>query len=279
MYVYATEMVAHYYKRIGLKGKRVLTVTGSGDQVANALFYGASEVTGFDINRNALFMTELKLAAIRALSYSEFFEYFSQKKDGFNRAFYSEIRPLLSKSCKEYFDKLYTRIGSHGLGASVYFRNRGDLTTKKKAQEINAYLADAAAYKKMRSILEHTHPILRIQNVLELAANKQFKSEKFDVINLSNVPNYLTGRSFGLTETAVLSYFRKLKGLLTKTGSIFFYSYDDATYPTPVSPSVPPISSKVFLKKLKLSKIFTVSRKSFPGLHDGRHDRVTLLGR
>ena len=35
MYIYATEMVRHYYRRVGLKGQRVLTVAGSGDQVLN----------------------------------------------------------------------------------------------------------------------------------------------------------------------------------------------------------------------------------------------------
>jgi hypothetical protein len=277
MYVYATEMVAAYYQRLKLSGKRVLTVTGSGDQVANALFYGASEVVGFDINRNSLFMTELKLVAIQTLTYQDFLRFFSQTKKGFDQKLYDKVRPSLSRACQKYFDELYADIGQYGLGVSDYFRNRGDMITKKKACEINGYLADADAYRKMKTILLTAHPILLVENVLNLAIGELLKGKKFDVINLSNIPNYLTGRSFGLTEENVLSYFRKLKKLVAKQGSIFFYSYDNAQYPNKVSANVPPISRPSFFKKIKETNAFIVSRKSFPGLIDGNTDRITIL--
>ncbi|MFA6408036.1 MAG: DUF3419 family protein [Candidatus Paceibacterota bacterium] len=279
MYVYATEMVAQYYKRISLKGKRVLTVAGSGDQVVNALYYGASEVVAFDINRNALFMTELKIAAIRTLSLSEFSHFFSQTQKGFDQALYLKMRPLLSKECQKYFDRLYKEIGTSGLGVSDYFRSRNNLVDKKKAREVNAYLADIVAYRKMKEILEHNHPVLRIENVLNLSTNEEFRGKKFDVINLSNIPNYLAGRSFGLTESQILSYFKKLKMLCSKQGAIFFYSFDNSVYPNPMSKIVPPASSPAFLKMLKQSGAFSVSQKSFPGLDGvGKKDRITILG-
>ncbi|MHB8860232.1 MAG: DUF3419 family protein [Minisyncoccota bacterium] len=278
MYVYATEMVAEYYQRLGLKGKRVLTVAGSGDQVINALYYGASEVVAFDINRNALFMTELKMAAIRALSYQEFSRFFSQTKKGFAQDLYIKARPLLSRACQKYFDQLYTEIGPYGLGVSVYFRSRKHLVDKKKAQEVNAYLVDVTTYQKMKEILEHNRPVLRVENVLHLSTNEEFKGKKFDVINLSNIPNYLAGRSFELTESQILSYFKGLKKLCSKQGVLFFYSFDNSVYPNPMSAIVPPASSAAFLKMLKQSGAFSVSQKSFPGLDDGKKDRITLLG-
>ncbi len=278
MYVYATEMVASYYRRLKLKGKRVLTVAGSGDQVLNALFYGAKEITGFDINRNALFMTELKIAAITAFSYSEFLRFFSQAKTGFDHRLYLKMGPFLSIACQQYFDRLYSIVGPKGLGASEYFRSRSELIPKSKVLEINGYLASPSAYRKMRRILHLTRPTLYVENVLTLSQSKKLHGKKFDLINLSNVPNYLTGQSFGLSENDVLSYFCKLKKLVSKSGDISFYSYDDATYPNPVSTDIPPVSRASFLKKIKQLGLFDVSRKSFPGLHDGSHDRITLLG-
>lgn len=279
MYVYATEMVASYYRRLKLKGKRVLTVAGSGDQVINALFYGAREVTGFDINRNALFMTELKLSAIFILSYQEFLNFFSQTKNGFNHVLYIKIRPSLSKVCQKYFDGLYKKVGRTGLGTSQYFRNRNELIYKNKnnVRQINGYLSDESAYKKTKEILEHEYPILCVENILTLVKSKKFHGKKFDVINLSNVPNYLTGRSFGLSEEAILTYFRKLKRLVSKQGTIFFYSYNDSIYPHSTSPVVPPVSQITFFKKLKQTSVFNVSRKSFSGVF-GKPDRITLLG-
>lgn len=276
MYVYATEMVASYYRRLELNGKRILTITGSGDQVLNALFYGAKEVTGFDINRNALFMTELKLSAIRSLSYQEFLRFFSQTTNGFNYALYTKMRPLLSKACRKYFDRLYKTANFTGLGVSVYFRNRNELV-KNKEKAINGYLKNKIAYGKLNNILKDMHPVLCVENILNLSKSKKFSGKKFDIINLSNVPNYLTGRSFGLTGEKVVAYLRRLKKLVSAGGTIFFYSYDDSIYPNATSPDIPPISRASFLRKIKQMDTFNVSRKSFPGLV-GARDRITLLG-
>ena len=276
MYVYATEMVALYYRRLKLKGKKVLTIAGSGDQVLNALFYGAKEVVGFDINQNSLYMTELKISAIPVLSYQEFLRFFSQTKKGFDHVLYVKIRPLLSKGCQKYFDGLYESAGKKELGTSGYFRKRNEFV-KNKVKKINAYLADKASYNKMGVVLEHTRPVLFVANVLTLSKSKKITGKKFDVINLSNVPNYLTGRSFGLDEKNVLLYFRTLKKLVAVKGSIIFYSYSDSTYPNPISADVPPISRKSFLNKLKKIHIFNISKQSFLGLV-GKRDRITLLG-
>ena len=278
MYVYATEMVSHYYERLGLKGKRVLTVVGSGDQVINALYCGASEVVGYDINRNALYICELKMAAIKTLSYQEFLRFFSESKIGFAYDIYKKVRPLLSRNCQTYFDRLYRGVGKTGLGISSYFRNRNWLIDKTKRKKINAYLANAVAYRKMRSILESNKPRLIVGSVLELATNKRLIGKKFNLINLSNIPNYLAGRSFGLTEAGIVNAFRKLKKLCLLHGAIFFYSFDNSVYPNPQSPKIPPASSSAFLKKLKESGSFNVSQKKFPGLDsDKKHDRITIL--
>ena len=278
MYVYATEMIAHYYRRMELKGKRVLTVIGSGDQVINAFFYGAREVVGFDINRNALFMTELRLRAISTLSYQEFLCFFLQTRNGFSHALYTKVWPSLSKACQRYFDQAYKAVGMKGLGVSEYMRDRKDFASAAKVRHINAYLVSEKAYLKMQEILVYARPTLRIENVLMLAQSKKFRKEKFDIINLSNVPNYLTGRSFGLTEETVLSYLRTLKKLLSANGIIFFYSYDNSIYPHTHSKRIPPASTAQFLKDLKRLDVFRVSQKSFPGLSNGKKDRITLLG-
>ncbi len=277
MYVHATEMVSHYYKRLGLSGKRVLTTIGSGDQVINAFFYGADEVVGFDINRNASFLTELKIAAIKALTYREFMRFFSQTKSGFNETLYKKVRPMLSKACGNYFDSLYEEVGSSGLGASVYFRKRNHLISRAKSLELNAYLTDASAYEKTRQILMQKRPVLLVENVLTLGESKKLQGKEFDIINLSNIPNYLTGRSFGLAEEDVISFFQKLQKLCSRQGFIFFYSYSNSLYPNEVSSGVPPISSPAFLQKLKQSGAFFVSQKSFAGIKDETKDRITIL--
>ncbi len=279
MYVYATEMVAPYYRKLNLEGKRVLTVVGSGDQVINALVLGAEEVVGFDINRNALYITELKIAAIKVLSYREFLTFFSQKETGFDyKCYHTSIRINLSRPCQKYFDNLYEKVGKKNLGISPYFRDRKFMHSAKKVREINAYLADAKAYARAREVLAHKKPRLLIENVMHLAAGDKLTGKKFDILNLSNIPNYLTGKSFGLTEEQSLTFFRTLKKLVVKGGSIFFYSFNPSVYPNSISKSVPPISDTPFRKKLVGSGAFKVIRKAVPGLNTEGPDHITILG-
>ncbi len=130
----------------------------------------------------------------------------------------------------------------------------------------------------MKGILESSKPTLIVGSVLELATNKRLIGEKFDLINLSNIPNYLTGRSFGLTEAGVIALFRKFKKICSSNGAIFFYSYDNSIYPNSRSSIIPPASSRAFLKKLKEYGSFNVSQKKFPGLgSESKCDRVTIL--
>ncbi len=113
MYVYATEMVSHYYERLGLKGKRVLTVVGSGDQVINALYYGASEVVGYDINRNALYICELKMAAIKTLSYQVFYNFLLNHRQGLHTIYTKRSVLCFRKTAKhistDFIEKLAKR--------------------------------------------------------------------------------------------------------------------------------------------------------------------------
>ena len=108
MYIYATEMVRHYYRRVGLKGQRVLTVAGSGDQVLNAYLMGARDVTGFDLSTKALLMTRLKIAAVRTCSYQEFLDFFGAERVnvGFAFSLYVKIREALDTVTRQFFDRL-----------------------------------------------------------------------------------------------------------------------------------------------------------------------------
>ena len=76
MYVYGTEQISNYYSKLDLKDKTVLTIAGSGDQAINALYFGAKEVTCFDINLLTGYFINLKITALKYLTYKEFLTYF-----------------------------------------------------------------------------------------------------------------------------------------------------------------------------------------------------------
>jgi len=277
MYLFATEMVSLYYEKLHLDNKSVLTITGSGDQVFNAFFYGAREVHGFDINENSLFITELKHKAIQNMAYEDFLAFFSFEEDSFSYAIYSSFRNQLTKECREYLDALYEKCSDTPLSHSEHFRRREFFAEDATIKDINVYLRNAENYTKLQNILKTKTLKLFIGDIVNIQNNIEIAHKKFDVINLSNVPNYLTGKTFSMEENAVLKVFLNISKLLDDKGVLFYCSYDNKIYPNPIAQVTPPISRETFLALLKKLKGFSVSQEFFPGLHKGQTDRITLM--
>lgn len=75
IYLNTTENIAGILEGLDIKGKKVLSVAGSGDQMLNAYYHGAEEVSIFDINPLAAAQAELKLVAAQKLDYNEFYHF------------------------------------------------------------------------------------------------------------------------------------------------------------------------------------------------------------
>ncbi|MBI2046655.1 DUF3419 family protein, partial [Candidatus Pacearchaeota archaeon] len=229
MYVYATENVAGYYKALGLKNKKVITVCGSGDQFLNALYFGAG-VIGFDLNKRSEFITRLKITAILELNYNEFLEFFGEHKPnvGFNFVLYKKIRISLDKSTRKFFDGLYKKFNYNGLKLirSNNFRQRDDFGYGS-IKRINIYLRNARNYDYMKSILKNKGFEFILEDATHLSRNRMLRGKRYDLINLSNVPTYVIGslRKSGSedpVEEVYNSIFLKLKKFLLKHGKILF---------------------------------------------------------
>lgn len=72
VYPFTTENIAGYMGDLNLKGKKIITVTGSGDHVINAISRGATDITTFDINPLTKYYLDLKLATIKNFSYHNY---------------------------------------------------------------------------------------------------------------------------------------------------------------------------------------------------------------
>lgn len=83
-----TENVKELFQKVDNSFQDCLMVTGSGDQILEAILHGAKNITSFDINRLAPYGLELKWAAIQALSYEEFLSFYQNK---FPIYFYNKI--------------------------------------------------------------------------------------------------------------------------------------------------------------------------------------------
>jgi len=278
MYVYATEMVSSYYKYFDLSGKRVLSIVGSGDQIINAYFFGAKEVVGFDINQRAFFMLDLKLAAIALLGYSEFLDFFGSSMDGgsFDFKLYSKLSIGLSLETKKFFDGIYKEFNNNGklLARSSYLRQRSMLKTSIK--DINYYLKNEESYLKCREILENQTIEFLDLDINDICTDERLKG-KFDVINLSNVLNYLTDNTAKEDLLDVLTKVIKKVSKRVKSGCfLFYYSYSYKIYGSS-GRQIPPASRWNIIKGVASANNFKLSVKYFKGTNITGLDRVNIL--
>ena len=96
IYTFTTENISGYIDYFDFNNRSLLTVGSSGDQILNAYFNGAKDITLFDINEYAMYYVYLKIAAIMILNYEEFTLFFFKNYNNyFNKEMFSKI--LFSK--------------------------------------------------------------------------------------------------------------------------------------------------------------------------------------
>lgn len=152
VYPFTTEEIATYFSLIDFYKKKVFTVGSSFDQVLNALLLGSKDVLLYDINENAKEFSQIKMEIIKDTpSREEMYKKVLDVKD-----------VPLSNDLFSY-----------------------DLLTK-----MNYYMSSDENYEKLRNILKLKDYNLRyIQgDILDISC---LKDEKFDVMILSNILQYL----------------------------------------------------------------------------------------
>jgi hypothetical protein len=283
MYLYATEMVSTYYSLLKVRGKCVLTVCGSGDQVLDAFFLGAKRVVGFDLNKNSEFITQLKITAISLLDYKEYLDFLggknSQKRLDYN--IYIKIRTCLDKKSRGFFDSLYSKsnFSSKRLLLSNRFRQRDDFAGSR-IKQINQFLKDEKAYLKMRGIIKKIKFEFVHADIKGLDLHKDVQKERFDIINMSNVPTYIVGGLEKRGNKDSCGYFiEKITGnlfnLLNKGGFLFYYVYSPSIYPNKLTSERSSAANISSFKKFK-SKI-SITEKLFEGVSKKTKDKIIIL--
>ena len=154
--------------------KKVLTVTGSGDQ---ALFYtlaGATVVDTFDITVNARAIQDIKFAAIKNIPLGEYIQLLNDLRlrfDFLNTPTMQKLLPLLPKDTRKIINQ-----GKHdymfcsGLGTTEYYEN----------------IPKIPEYIKLRNTLTKPFNFI-LCDLFDLSAKI---SGKYDFINLSNIFDY-----------------------------------------------------------------------------------------
>lgn len=219
IYRFTNEDITNYQHH--LKDKRkILSVIGGGQQILNSILLGTREIDCFDISIFPEKYLFLQLASIKALSKSEYLEYyFSEDREViFGDDLYDQIREYLPEKYKTFWDHLYMFDEGYDIYNSLLFRS--DVCIKNHVIDTNTYLEDSN-YERLRNILLNEEIIINpyVGDIRKL----EFK-DRYDLINLSNIMEYICSSSdfksyieflknnFNLSENGeILNYIFSLK--------------------------------------------------------------------
>lgn len=186
LYTFATEDMTSYFKEFKVTDS-FLTIGASGDQVINAINSGAKVVDVYDSNRLCRHAMHLKIAAIQALTYNEFLEYYKT----FSPFLFVKIADYLPEEELMYWGTLYSMYGPTNTKGGEYL-NKLLFTYKRLDNDliksINPYL-NPSNYEKLRTSI--TQVTINYLDSDLYSLPKHIADRSYDAINLSNIYEYL----------------------------------------------------------------------------------------
>ncbi len=169
------------------KDKKVLCPAASGDQLINAIFYDAKDITTYDINILSKYITNLKIAAIKSLNYEEFLlfllpEIFQKENIYFlSEILFNKVKPYLNEEDAIYWTQIISYGKVNGYGKFIDYGYEGYNLEEIKYEA--PYYLDSLNYNILKEKL------LKNSNYEFIHTNiNNFKiNSKYDLIDLSNI--------------------------------------------------------------------------------------------
>ena len=185
IYPFTSENIAGYMKGLDLTDKKVITVTGSTDHILNSILQGATEITTFDINPLTKPYMDLKISALKNLSYEDFIKLLLFESN--MNLDYSIISSLdMSNESKIFWLKELSKFNNNG----IELRNSSLFNTKyfnpySKLWQ-NLYL-EKSKYNLLKQQLKDANITFIKASLKDLRIE-----DDFDYMFLSNISDYLS---------------------------------------------------------------------------------------
>lgn len=216
IYPFTTENISGYMDNLDLTNKKVITVTGSSDHILNAILKGSKYISTFDINPLTKIYMDLKISAIKGLTYQEFINFLLFESD--MNLDYNIITNLdMSDESKRFWLNELSKYnsGKELLKSSLF--NRKYFNPKSKIEN-NLYLEESK-YNLLKKRLKDTNITFINTSLKDLKID-----EYFDYMFLSNISDYLKL----MYSSNTLENFKELLNEFKKrVGTIYFaYLYD-----------------------------------------------------
>lgn len=223
IYQNTTENIKSYMPFLKGNYQKALLPTSSGDHQIEAVLDGISEITCYDLNRLARYFTELKFGAIKSLTLEEFI-YFMYE-DMLNKDVFNSFKNYLSEDVTTFWEELYQHCSIVNIRSNL-FRYLGCNNKKHSikgihfsrycAENFTRYL-EKTNYRLVQERLEETKIQYIESNLLDLP---KFLEEKYDLINLTNIYEFINNRIFDDGDFDFTNSVKRLGSYLNDDGKI-----------------------------------------------------------
>lgn len=206
--------------------KKVLAVTGSGDQIINSVLQGGEEIIGLDICRFPKYFVTLKLAAIKALNKEEYIEYIIGDVDRYiyplSKKYYDRVRQELSDDAREFWDHVFENRDEREVYNSHLFRPFQ--VSPKRFIRNNPYL-QGDNYNKVKQRLSDVSICLGDGDFFNTDLSE---FDKVDLVLLSNIFNYISVPAKSVTERVKMykDFLKKLPLKINGIALTYNFVYD-----------------------------------------------------
>lgn len=223
LYSFTTENINGYLDFFELKGKSLLTVGSSSDQVLNAFYCGCEDITLIDINEYTEEYFYLKKTAIEELDYDSFFKFLSMEGNiyinfkSFNRkTFEKVVGKIEHEDSKLFWEEILNNNKIKDIKRSLF---TPDVPVKYALKKLNRYLATEDNYNNLKGRIKNLKPKFITANIY----NYELK-RNYDNIFLSNIADY-----YDVNETHKM--YERLKNNLNDNGKLMIaYLYGPNYY-------------------------------------------------
>jgi len=268
LYPFTTESISGYLSLFDLNNKSLVTVGSSFDQVFNAALYGCYDQTVVDICPYAKFYFYLKKAALIALDYNSFLNFFcyvdfprsfKYNEAAFNINSFLKIKPVLrflDYDSYLFWDELFSLFEPIVIRQELFERDEYKIGVLK---QMNPYLSDENSYRIMQKKVLNVNPKIMIDDVLDVVLPKTY-----DNIFLSNILQYDASNIKILVD--------RLNPHLNNGGRLLISYLYDTTRDTEYCKDWSAIYD--LDKTFELLQDYNPTLESFTGVHGFIHDNV-----
>ena len=182
--VFGGDNLRELLQMVELQKEKALVVSGSFDQSLECLVQGFKIIDAFDINKLSKHIMNLKIAAIRCLTYEEFVRFMLNFLD---LELYKKLIPFLDAYSNAYFDNLlktYSRNQLINLFSHFYAKNT--LCFWDKCKQNFSFYNEKEFYELKERLNKVQYRFIPLDIFNEIDLQSKLKT-KYDFIYLSNI--------------------------------------------------------------------------------------------